>query len=113
MLNHFTWLSALVFGISLVGFIVIDLIYNALSNVAPYLEYWSMQSMAYQPLVYLNSEFSFIKLFKLIKIKVPLIVVISCLPRVVYVVAGHIIDKDEVQRHREHRDNLTKYNKHG
>jgi len=100
VLNHFTWLSALIFGVSLVGFIVIDLIYNALSNVAPYLEFWSMQSMAYQPLVYLI---------------IPLIVVISCLPRVVYVVAGHILDKDEVQRNREQRQkqHSTKNFKHG
>ena len=59
LLNHFTWLSAATFGISFIGFIVIDLIYNALTNVCPYLEYWSMQSMAYQPLVYLNSKFAF------------------------------------------------------
>ena len=100
LLNHFTWLSALIFGTSFLAFLVIDLVYNSLQDYCPYLEYWSMHSMAYQPLVYLNSKSANFWTERTI-FSVVLIVVISCLPRVVYVIAGHILCKDDVQRHRE------------
>ena len=41
------------------AFISIDLVYNAMPDVCPTLEYWSMQNMSYQILVYLNSKLSF------------------------------------------------------
>ena len=57
--------------------------------------------MAYQPLVYLNSKLKRVSIDANRYFSVVLIVVISCLPRAVYVVAGHILCKDDVQRHRE------------
>ena len=57
LLNHFTFITFIGFGISFVAFISIDLIYNAMPDVCPTLEYWSLQNMSYQVLVYLNSKF--------------------------------------------------------
>ena len=56
LLNHFTFITFIGFGISFVAFISIDLIYNAMPDVCPTLEYWSLQNMSYQILVYLNSK---------------------------------------------------------
>jgi len=86
LLNHFTFITFLGFGISFVSFLSIDLVYNALPGVCPTLEYWSMQNMSYQVLVYLN---------------ILICVVISILPRLIYLLYKITFDKDELQKYRE------------